>query len=142
MPTYCSFFVFEPDEIDMVLSLCAGTGWKASEIEDPSQKYKFSENGVITTTATVEALDEFGSLRNDEAYGRLLLLDGNENDINNIIQLISDSYTILKAYSDQKAPPSFGFPLDDNQADRLRTFNLIFKTKWYFDNFFIGRSFR
>lgn len=133
MPSYCSFLVFRPNEIDLVQSICAGAGWSTRHISDPSKKFRFTERGVQTINRAAD-IDEYSELREGEEFGRLLVLEEEQSGADNIIQLICDANLILEAFKDQSYPPNQGFEIPENLIERDEIFKLMFRTQPYFQS--------
>lgn len=93
MPEFCSFLIFRPNEIDLIHAICAEAGWRSRDIEDPSTRYRFTENGR-SQLAQASALLDF-QLDEGQQYGRLLVLKGNEEEADNIVQLICAANLII-----------------------------------------------
>lgn len=79
MPEFCSFFVFPPEEIELVQAICRKANWSASAITDPSHRYKFTETGM-SEVSRANALQDFEYLRDGEEYGQLLVLETEEQE--------------------------------------------------------------
>lgn len=134
MPSFCSFLVFRPDEIDLVHSICANANWSTRGIPDPSTKYRFSATGM-SECSQPSALPDYGLLREGEKYGRLLVLEAEKGKADNIIRLICAANLILEGFPDRYNPPSHGFPISDNLTEREKTFEFVFRTTGYFEQF-------
>tara|TARA_R110002126_G_scaffold218267_3_gene364006 strand:- start:4649 stop:5695 length:1047 start_codon:yes stop_codon:yes gene_type:complete len=130
MPSYCSFLVFRPDEIDLVLSICSGEGLNVSAIPDPSTKYRF------TATGTAE-ISQASALERDFAgeLGRLLILEEDENTTDNFIQLVCASNVVLEGFPDRGTPATCGFQLDGDLDERETLFENVFRSDGFFQRF-------
>lgn len=130
MPSYCSFLIFRPDEIDLVLSICSGKGLNVSAITDPSSKYRFSARGMSEATqASALELDLAGEL------GRLLILEEDESTTDNFIQLVCASNVVLEGFPDRGTPARYGFQLDDDLNERETLFENVFRSDGFFQQF-------
>jgi hypothetical protein len=134
MPSFCSFLVFKPNEIDLIHSICARANWSTQDILDPSSKYRFTERGM-SEISQASALSDYGLLREGEEYGRLLVFETEQEEADNIIQLICAANLILEAFPDRHNPPSHGFPISDDPTKREEIFELVFRTNGYFQKF-------
>lgn len=134
MPTFCSYLVFKPSEIDLVHALSATAGWSTRDISDPSRRYFFFDHGMreLSHTTSLRDLDIHCE---GERNGRLLLLDSEQEDADNIIQLIFAANLILEGFPFVKRAPSSGFELPDDDADRQETFENIFRKDYHFQYF-------
>ena len=133
MPEFCSFLIFRPNEIDLIHAICAEAGWRSRDIEDPSTRYRFTENGR-SQLARASALLDF-QLDEGQQYGRLLVLEGNEEEADNIVQLICAANLIIEAFLPNQSPPSSAFPLSDDADTRQKLFEHVFRTDGYFQGF-------
>lgn len=134
MPEFRSFLVFRPTEIELIHSICAEANWSTRDIPDPSMRYRFAERGM-SELAQASALQDFDLLREGEQYGRLLVLETEQDEADNIIQLIFAANVILEGCPDGHSPPTHGFPLSDDASKREEIFELIFRTDGYFQKF-------
>ena len=116
MPEFCSFLVFRPTEIDLIHKICAEAGWRVRDIEDSTTIYQFTENSR-SQLAQVSALKDFKVLMEGQQYGRLLVIDCDEEEADNICNLIWAANLIIEAFPPEQSPPSSAFPLP---ADLLR----------------------
>jgi len=130
MPSYCSFLVFRPEEIDLVLSICSDKGLNVSAIIDPSNRYRFSARGMSEASqASALELDLTGEL------GRLLVLEEDESTTNNFIQLVWASNVVLTGFPDRETPATSGFPLHDALGERESLFQNVFRSDGFFQRF-------
>lgn len=134
MPEFCSFLVFRPSEIDLIHSICATANWSTRDIPDPSMRYAFSETGM-SELAEASALEDIGIRREGKQVGRLLMLDTEQTEAANIIQLICAANVILEGFPVIKNPPTSGFELSDDEADREITFEHVFRSDGFFQWF-------
>lgn len=134
MPDFCSFLVFRPDEIELIHWICAAANWSTRDIPDPSRRYAFFENGM-SELSQASALKEIGSRREGQESGRLLLLESKQTEANNIIQLVCAANVILEGFPFIKNPPTCGFELSDEEADRQITFENVFRRDGLFQWF-------
>ena len=134
MPEFCSFLVFRPGEIDLIHSIFAAANWSTRDIPDPSMRYTFSERGM-SELSQASALKEFGIRRVRQQGGRLLLLETEQAEADNIIQLICAANLILEGFPFVKSPPTSGFELSGAEADRQITFENIFRSDGFFQWF-------
>ncbi len=137
MPSYCSFLVFRPDEIDLVESLCAEAGWSTRHICDPSLRFKFTERGVQKKTQA-DDYGEYDVLRSGEEYGRLLVLEADQCEANNIIELVGAAFVILKGFQESSDYlfPNHGIEIPNDPIEREKIFRCRFRTPAYFQRFF------
>jgi len=135
MPEFCSFFVFRPSEIDLVHSICATASWSTRDISDPSMKYAFFERGGMSELSQPSAIEGIGARREGQQGGRLLLIEAEQTEADNIIQLVSAANLILEGFPLVKHPPTSGFELSDDEADRQITFENVFRSKFFFQRF-------
>lgn len=135
MPDFCSFLVFRPCEIDLIHSICATANWSTRDIPDPSMRYAFSERGGISELSQASALKDIGARRDGQQSGRLLLLETEQAQADNIIQLVCAATVILEGFPVIKNPPTFGFELSDDEADRETTFENLFRRDVLFQRF-------
>lgn len=130
MPSYCSFLVFRPDEIDLVLSICSGKGLNVNSITDPSTKYRFSAGGVSEVSQASALKPDFtGEL------GRVLLLEEDESTTDNFIQLVFASNVVLEGFPERGTPATSGFQLDDDPDKREALFENVFRSDGFFQRF-------
>lgn len=135
MPEFCSFLVFKPCEIDLIHSICGEANWSTRDISDPSTRYLFSKN-VVSTLAQASALKDSSVPREGQQLGRLLTLEAEQAEADNIIQLICAANLILEGFPDNSySPPTHGFPLSKDENDREITFENVFRTDGYFQKF-------
>lgn len=134
MPEFCSFFVFKPNEIDLIHTICAAANWSTRDIPDPSMRYTFFEGGM-SELSQASALKDSRIRQEGEQGGRLLLLDTEQAEADNIIQLVSAAILILEGFPNIKSPPTSGFELSDDEADQEITFKHIFRTDIFFQKF-------
>lgn len=135
MPDLCSFLVFRPCEIDLIHSICATANWSTRDIPDPSMRYAFSERGGISELSQASALKDIGARCEGQQGGRLLLLETEQAQADNIIQLVCAANVILEGFPVIKNPPTFGFELPDDEADREITFENLFRRDVLFQRF-------
>lgn len=135
MPEFCSFFVFRPSEIDLIHSICATAHWSTRDISDPSMKYAFSERGGMSELSRASALKDIGFRREGQQGGRLLLLETEQAEADNIIQLVCAANIILEGFPFVKNPPTCGFELSDDEADWRITFENVFQSDGFFQWF-------
>lgn len=135
MPEFCSFLVFRSSEIDLIHSICATANWSTRDIPDPSMRYAFSERGGISELSQASALKDIGICREGQEGGRLLLLDTEQVDANNIVQLVCAANLILEGFPGIRNPPKAGFELSDEEADREITFENLFRRDFFFQWF-------
>lgn len=134
MPEFCSFLVFRPEEIDLVHSISTSAGWVTRDIPDPSMRFAFSENGM-SEIIQARALKTIGTCRKGQQSGRLLLLETEQGEANNIIQLVCAANLILVGFPFAKCPPTSGFRLSDDKAKRQVTFENVFRSDGFFQQF-------
>lgn len=135
MPEFCSFLVFRPCEIDLIHSICATANWSTRDIPDPSMRYAFSERGGVSELSQASALAEIGFRREGQQGGRLLLLETEKAEADNIIQLTCAANVILEGFPVIKNPPTAGFELSDDEEDREITFENVFRSDGFFQWF-------
>lgn len=135
MPNFCSFLVFRPNEIDLIHSICATANWSTRDIPDPSMRYAFSERGGISELSQASALKDIGFRREGQQGGRLLLLETEQAEADNAIQLICAANVILEGFPVIRNPPTSGFELSDDKADREITFEKTFRRDGLFQWF-------
>lgn len=134
MPEFCSFLVFRSDEIDLIHSICANANWSTRDIPDPSARYVFTEGGMCVL-AQASALQDIGLPREGERHGRLLVLEAEQVEADNIIQLICAANLILEGFPNTHNPPTHGFPLSDDKTETRKIFENVFRTDGYFQKF-------
>ncbi|MBM7069540.1 hypothetical protein [Actibacterium sp. 188UL27-1] len=97
-------------------------------------KYAFSERGVKEFSCTSASTDM--SIQCDtEKAGRLLLLQKEKTEADNIIQLISAANLILEGFPLVKNPPNSGFELPSDEVDRESIFENVFRRNGFFQQF-------
>ncbi|NUH65473.1 hypothetical protein HTT03_09260 [Sulfitobacter sp. S0837] len=133
MPEFCSFLVFRPNEIELIHKMCAEAGWRSRDIEDPSTRYRFTEN-TRSQLAQASALEDI-EIVGGQQYGRLLVLDCEEEEADNISQLIWAANLIVEGFPPEQSPPSCAFPLSDDGIKRREVFQYVFRTNGYFQRF-------
>jgi hypothetical protein len=134
MPEFCSFFVFRQSEIDLIHSICATAKWSTRDIPDPSMRYTFFEGGVCEVSQA-GAIKDFGARSEGQEGGRLLLLETEQAEADNIIQLICAVNLVLEGFPFVRKPPARGFKLSYDEEDRQITFDRIFRTDGFFEWF-------
>ncbi|MGN8019770.1 hypothetical protein ACTJJ7_03545 [Phyllobacterium sp. 22229] len=134
MPSFCSFLVFEPSQAELVLSLCRRIGWNVRFIPDPSKRYKFHKSGHSEITRP-GALADFGSLREGETHGQLLVVEAERTEANNIIQLIRAANVVVEGFPDQKYGNPSGFEISNDASEQAILFKNIFQTGGFFEFF-------
>lgn len=134
MSEFCSFLVFRPDAIDFIHSFAALANWSTRDIPDPSMRYAFSANGVIERSHAI-ALKEMGIRREGQQEGRLLLLEGEQAEADNIIQLVCAANLIVEGFPFVKSPPTSGYELSDKEADRQVIFDNVLRSDGFFQWF-------
>lgn len=135
MPEFCSFLVFRPCEMDLIHSICTTANWSTRDIPDPSMRYAFSERGGMSELSQASALKDIGVRREGQQGGRLLLLETEKTEADNIIQLVCAANVILEGFPVIENPPNFGFKLSDDEADRQTTFESVFRSDGFFQWF-------
>lgn len=134
MPEYCCFLVFRPDEIELIHAICAAANWSTRDIPDPSKRYAFFESGMIERSQ-VSVIKDIDICCEGQEAGRLLLLESEKTEADNIIQLVCAANVILEGFPFVKNPPRFGFELSDDDADRQVTFENVFRSDGFFQFF-------
>jgi len=134
MPQFCSFLVFRPSEIDLIHSICAVANWSTQDISDPSMRYAFFETGM-SELSQASALKYLGVGLEGQQNGRLLLLNTEQDEANNIIQLICAANLVLEGFPFVNNPPTSGFKLSDDEADWQITFKNLFRSNGLFQRF-------
>ena len=134
MPSFCSFLVFAPNQTELVKSLCRKAGWNVRFIPDPSKRYKFYTSGY-SEIAQPGALADYGSLREGEVHGQLLVVEAEETEANNIIQLIRASNVVIEGFSDQKYGNPGGFEIPGDTPGKISVFKNVFQTTGFFERF-------
>ena len=134
MPSFCSFLVFEPTQTELVKSLCRRAGWNVRFIPDPSKRYKFCKSGH-TEVARPGALADYGSLREGETHGQLLVVEAEETEANNIIKLIRAANVVVEGFPDQKYGNPPGFKIPDDTSGQISIFKNVFQTTGFFEVF-------
>lgn len=134
MPEFCSFLVFEREEIDLVHSICATAKWSTRDISDPSMRYSFSESGM-TKLAQAKALKDIDRHRQGQQGGRLLLLEAEQAEADNIIQLVCAANVVVEAFPFGKSLPTCAIELTDDDADRQEIFESVFQKDGFFQRF-------
>ncbi|WP_143526072.1 hypothetical protein [Roseivivax lentus] len=134
MPVFCSFLVFRPDEIDLIHSVCAAANWRSKDISDPSMRYAFSERG-LSELSQASSLKDIGVHHKGQEPGRLLLLEAEQTEVDNIIQLVCAENIVLEGFPFNENPPTCGFELSDKEADRQITFENVFRRDGFFQWF-------
>ncbi|MEQ8895533.1 MAG: hypothetical protein RID23_00455 [Roseovarius sp.] len=86
------------------------------------------------------ALMETGIRREGHQGGRLLLLETEQAEAQNIIQLVCAANIILEGFPFINNPPSCGFELSDDEADRQITFANVFRSDGFFQWFTYRRT--
>ncbi len=134
MPSFCSFLVFEPSQIELVRSHCQRAGWNVHFIPDPSKRYKFHKGGYSQVTQP-RALADYGTLREGEVHGQLLVVDAEETEANNIIRLIRSADVILEGFPDKEFGNPRGFEIPDDTPGQISVFTNLFQTTGFFEWF-------
>ncbi|WP_226622541.1 hypothetical protein [Brucella anthropi] len=134
MPDFCSFLIIEPMRVELVASLCRKAGWKVSFISDPSKRFKFYTNGH-SEIFHPSALAKFGTLKEGEYYGQLLLVEAERTEADNIIHLIRAANLIIEGFPDQKIGNPSGFEIPGNVSERASIFEHIVQTTGFFELF-------
>lgn len=134
MTSFCSFFIFRSNVINLIHSICRTANWLTSDIPDPSMRYRFSIKGKFELT-NPDALVNLRGLSEDEEYGRLLIFDTTQDEADNIIQLIWAAYITLEGYPNRHNLSNSAFPLPINDLECEETFQFIFRTNGYFQKF-------
>lgn len=135
MPEFCSFLVFRPCEIDLIHSICATANWSTRDIPDPSMRYAFSDRGGVSELSQASALKDIDVRRERQQGGRLLLLETEQTEADNIIELVCAANVILEGFPVIKNPPTAGFELSGDEADREITFENLFRRDGLFQWF-------
>ena len=81
------------------------------------------------------AIEDIGVRRKREQGGRLLLLEAEKTEADNIIQLVCAANLILEGFPFVKHPPTYRFELSDDEADRQITFENVFRSDGFFQWF-------
>lgn len=76
-----------------------------------------------------------GGLREGEEYGQVLIFEAGQDEANNIIELIRAANLILEGFPDRFSPSGHGFKISDDPIEREETFELVFRTTGYFEQF-------
>ncbi len=134
MSEFCSFLVFRPDEIELIHSIADTASWSTRDIPDPSMRYAFFESGM-SELSRASALKDIGIRHERQQGGRLLLLETEQAEADNIIQLICAANLILEGIPSVRSPPTSGYKLSDNEADQQITFDKVFRTDGFFQWF-------
>lgn len=135
MGIFCSFLVFAPSETELVSSLCCSAGWNIHFITDPSRRFRFNENGGWGEISNPSARKHIESLGSDEQLGKLLVIDAEEAEANNIVQLILAAGIVLEGYTNRsnRRCSCFELPADEDELSSLS--KNIFQTTWFFEQF-------
>lgn len=139
MPEFCSFLVFRPDEIDLIHSICAAANWCTRDIPDPSMRYYFSEKGM-SELSQGSTLKGIGISSERQQEGRLLLLETEQAEADNIIQLVCAANLVLEGFPFVKSPPTSGFELFEDEAERKATFENVFRKGFFFQRFIYRKT--
>ena len=134
MPEFCSFLVFRSSEIKLIHSICLDANWTSRDISDPSERYVFRDTGWRELAQASELMD-IEPLREGQQYGRLLILETDQTEADNIIQLICAANLILEGFPDPNIPSICGFPLSDNTSERRSIFESVFRSDGFFQYF-------
>lgn len=134
MPSFCTFLLFRPDQTDLVKSLCHGAGWNVRFIADPSKRYRFWSNG-FAELAKPEAASDFESLKNEETFGQLLILDTEEAEANNITNLIKAAGVVDEGFPYKKNQETSCFELPNDITEQKSIFENVFRTTGFFEQF-------
>jgi hypothetical protein len=121
------------------MSLCRRVGWTVRFIPDPSRRYKFHKSGY-SEVSRPGALADFGSLGEGETQGRLLVVEAEETEANNIIQLIRAADVVVEGFPDQEYGNTAGFELPDDASEQASIFKNIFQTTGFFERFSFKRE--
>lgn len=132
MPSFCSFLIFRPDDMDLVEAICVEAGWSVSNIPDPSTRHRFFDRGKHEITQPSGLCE----LKGDEQLGRLLILYcDNEDEADNITRLICAASVVLEGFSARYKLPISAFPLDKEQSELKSLFKNVFQSTGYFELF-------
>ncbi|WP_213685767.1 hypothetical protein [Roseicyclus sp.] len=89
----------------------------------------------MTKLSQFSTLKDIGIHREGQEGGRLLQLGSNKTEADNIIQLVCAANVILEGFPFVENPPSCGFELSDDEADRQVTFENVFRSDGFFQWF-------
>ncbi|MCZ4352308.1 hypothetical protein O4H61_07240 [Roseovarius aestuarii] len=89
----------------------------------------------MSELSQASALKDIGIRREGQESGRLLLLESGQTEADNIIQLVCAANIILEGFPFDKTPPTCGFELSDDEADRQITFENVFRSDGLFQWF-------
>ncbi len=98
-------------------------------------RYAFTERGGVSELSQASALKNIGVGREGQQGGRLLLLETEQTEADNIIQLICAANIILEGFPFVKNPPTCGFEFSGDEADRQITFENVFRRDGFFQRF-------
>ena len=136
MSWYCSFLIFQPQEIDLVLSICSDADWVIHFTVDPSRRYRFSRDGLgLSTSYRSDSVIACGPLMNGDQYGKLLVFHGDQNEVDNILDLINSSLIVLRAYHEPDNSYVHAFELPTDFKTRQEVFRCIFRTDGFYQQF-------
>jgi hypothetical protein len=132
MPSFCSFLIFRPDEIDFVETICIEAGWSVSNIPDPSTRHRFYDTGKLE----IHHPSALRELKGDEQLGRLLVIHSDDEDeVDNIVHLICAACVVLDGFATRNSRPTMSFPIDKEPSDLESLFENVFRSTGYFERF-------
>lgn len=130
MSIYCSFFVFRPDQVELVLSLCKSAGWKAHFLPDPSGRYRFHGSGWSEVT-NAEALPQLQNLNADDVSGELLVIEGDRDEATNIVEFIHAAEVVGEGFADRTLTAASVFEISKD----ISKHKAVFQSSGFFEQF-------
>lgn len=139
MPWYCSFLIFSPTEIETVQEICRSAGWKSNFILDPSRRYRFSGHRYSYASHPESSIART-ALKANEEFGKLLVLEGEENDVENIVNLIRSSMIVLSAFQHDEDNYVGVIEMPEDSRNRYLMARNIFRSSGYYSYFTYQRE--
>lgn len=127
---HCSFLVFNPAGISRVRATISKVGWRAHFTEDPSGRYGFKGYGFGEYSSPDEDYEGMPRRR-----GRLLVLDGDEEQAQNISDLIRAAGCVNLAWPEDRLKLRSVFPIPRDKDERRSIYQYVFRTPGFFEHF-------
>lgn len=131
MGSFCSFLVLNPHHSKLLNSIETPSSWNLKLCPDPSGRFWF--DGYVERS--ISHPEFLGSQRDDEAGGELLLVEGDKDLADNIINLICAVLVVIEGMPSERIGLRYGFEIPDDEQEKDSIFKNIFRTRGFFEQF-------
>jgi len=131
MGSFCSFLVLNPYHSKLLDSIETPSSWNLKLCPDPSGRFWF--DGYVERS--ISHPEFLGSQKDDEAAGELLLVEGDKDLADNIINLISAVLVVIEGMPSERVGLRYGFEIPDDEQEKESIFKNVFRTHGFFEQF-------